>query len=139
VSHSREWRKKRMYDGGKIIAGLVIGLLLLLSPFLYNAGKAAKAPEPELTAKAKEASNCVKDKSYMQSSHFSLLDKWRHEVVRDGERYFKSSDGKIYYKSLQLTCMECHSNKTKFCDQCHNYMSVRPYCWECHIEPKENS
>jgi hypothetical protein len=34
--------------------------------------------------------------------------------------------------------MECHSNKTKFCDQCHNYMGVAPYCWDCHIAPKEN-
>jgi len=34
--------------------------------------------------------------------------------------------------------MDCHNNKTKFCDQCHNYAGVSPYCWECHIEPKEN-
>jgi hypothetical protein len=127
-----------MYDGGKIIAGLVIGLLLLLSPFLYNAGKAAKAPEPELTAKAKEAKKCVMDKSYMTRSHFSLLDKWRNEAVRGEDRYFKRSDGKMFYKSLQVTCMDCHSNKTKFCDQCHNYMGVSPYCWDCHIAPKEN-
>ena len=41
-----------MYDGGKIITGLVIGVALLLFPVFYNAGKAAKAPEPELTAEA---------------------------------------------------------------------------------------
>ena len=67
-----------------------------------------------------------------------LLDQWRHEVVRDGERYYTAGNGKIYYKSLQVTCMECHSNKSKFCDQCHDYMAVTPYCWDCHIEPKEN-
>ena len=153
-----------MYDGGKIIAGLIIGIGLLLAPFFYNAGKAAKAPEPELTSKAKEAKECVAPTPYMQKNHMQLLDDWRHSVVRDGERYYDSSKGtwhlrvlrdiedfmadagerlytttvgKRYYKSLQVTCMDCHSNKTKFCDQCHNYMGVTPYCWECHIEPKE--
>ncbi|WP_028320005.1 sulfate reduction electron transfer complex DsrMKJOP subunit DsrJ [Desulfatiglans anilini] len=126
-----------MYDGGKIITGLVIGLGLLLFPFFYNAGKAAKAPDPELTPKAQEAKVCVMDKAYMQSSHMTLLDDWRHTVVRDGERYFKAKSGTVYYKSLQVTCLDCHSNKTKFCDQCHDYMGVAPYCWDCHLEPEE--
>ena len=128
-----------MYDGGKIIVGLIIGIGLFMSPFFYNAGKAAKAPNPELTEKAKEAKTCMREKDYMTTSHFTMLDNWRHEVVRSGERYYKRSDGEIFYKSLQLTCMDCHSNKTKFCDQCHNYMSVNPYCWDCHIAPKENN
>jgi len=112
-----------MYDGGKIIIGLIVGVGLFLSPFIYDAGKAAKAPDPELTAKAKEAKECVK---------------WRHTVVRDGERYYKAKNGKAYYKSLQTTCLDCHSNKSKFCDQCHNYVGMVPYCWTCHIVPKEN-
>jgi hypothetical protein len=128
-----------MYDGGKIIVGLIIGIGLFMSPFFYNAGKAAKAPNPELTEKAKEAKTCMRDKDYMTSSHFTMLDNWRHEVVRSNERYYKRADGEIFYKSLQLTCLDCHSNKTKFCDQCHNYMSVDPYCWDCHLEPKENN
>jgi len=126
-----------MYDGGKIIIGLIIGIGLFLSPFFYNAGKAAKAPEPELTAKAKEAKVCVAQKSYMRESHFTMLDEWRNTSVRDGERYYTAWDGKKYYKSLQVTCMDCHSNKTKFCDQCHNYVDVDPYCWDCHIVPEE--
>jgi len=127
-----------MYDGGKIIIGLIIGLGFFISPFIYDAGKAAKAPEPQLTPKAKEAKSCVRDISYMKTSHMQLLDEWRHTVVRDAERYYKSPSGKVYYKSLQVTCLDCHSNKTKFCDQCHDYMGEDPYCWDCHIEPKEN-
>ena len=126
-----------MYDGGKIIAGLIIGIGLFLFPFYYNAGKAAKAPDPELTPKAKEAKVCVMDKAYMTANHFSLLDEWRHTAVRDADRYFTAENGTVYYKSLQVTCMDCHSNKSKFCDQCHNYMGIAPYCWECHIEPEE--
>ena len=127
-----------MYDGGKIIIGLIIGVGLLLSPFIYDAGKAAKAPDPELTAKAKEAKECVEETAYMKSSHMHLLDEWRQTVVRDGERYYKAKNGKVYYKSLQTTCLDCHSNKSKFCDQCHDYIGMDPYCWTCHIEPKEN-
>lgn len=127
-----------MYDGGKIIAGLIIGLGLFLLPFFYNAGKAAKAPDPQLTAKAKEAKQCVETTPYIRTSHMKLLDEWRQTVVRNSERYYTAQGGKVYYKSLQITCMNCHSNKSKFCDQCHNYMGVTPYCWECHVVPKEN-
>ncbi|MBW1829892.1 MAG: cytochrome C [Deltaproteobacteria bacterium] len=156
-----------MYDGGKIIVGLIVCLAFFLSPFIYDAGKAAKAPVPELTEKAKEAGECVESTKYMRAWHMQLLDQWRHEVVRDGERYYRPakkasemrldqqlldqwrhvvSDGKrsyvpesdkIYEKSLQKTCMDCHSNKAKFCDQCHDYMGISPYCWDCHIEPEE--
>jgi hypothetical protein len=127
-----------MYDGGKIITGLVIGVGLLLFPVFYNAGKASKAPEPVLTEKAKAAQQCVELTSYMKTDHMKLLDEWRHDVVRNDQRYYTSSTGKVYYKGLQTTCMECHSNKSRFCDQCHDYMGVTPNCWECHIEPKEN-
>ena len=129
-----------MYDGWKIIVGLVIGVCVLLYPFWPSAGKwDTKVPEPELTARAKEAKECVEPKSYIRTEHMKLLDEWRQEAVRDAKRIYKSSTGKIYDKSLQNTCMECHSNKSKFCDQCHNYTGVDPFCWDCHIEPKEKT
>ena len=128
-----------MYDGGKIITGLIIFFVLLLFPVWYQVGKAAKVPEPEMTEMAKQAEQCVEATPFMRTQHMKMLDSWRNEVVRDAERYYTSGSGKIYYKSLQLTCMECHSNKSKFCDQCHNYMGVNPVCWDCHIVPKENT
>ena len=127
-----------MYDGGKIIAGLIIGIGLLLFPLFYNGLKAAKAPDPKLTAKAEEAKECIAPKPFMKTQHMKMLDEWRSEVVRDAERYYKAGNGKTYYKSLQVTCMECHTSKVKFCDQCHDYMGLKPYCWDCHIAPKEN-
>jgi len=56
-----------MYDGGKIIAGLIIGVGLLVYPFWPSAGKyTTKAPEPQLTEKAKEAKECVAETSFMR-------------------------------------------------------------------------
>ena len=34
------------------------------------------------------------------------------------------------------SCMSCHANKDKFCDRCHDYLAVKPYCWDCHVEPQ---
>ncbi|MBN1831304.1 MAG: sulfate reduction electron transfer complex DsrMKJOP subunit DsrJ [Deltaproteobacteria bacterium] len=128
-----------MYDGWKILVGLIIGVILLAYPFWPDAEKwAAKTPEPELTAKAQEAKVCVEPKSYIRTQHMKLLDQWRDSVVRDGIRQYENSTGKVYDISLQNTCIECHSNKTKFCDQCHTYAGVDPFCWDCHIEPEEN-
>jgi hypothetical protein len=68
-----------------------------------------------------------------------MLNNWRDEVVREGNRLYVAADGKEYNMSLQNTCMNCHSNKSKFCDECHNYVAVKPYCWDCHIAPKEGA
>ena len=128
-----------MYDGWKIIVGLIIGVILLAYPFWPDTEKwAAKIPEPELTAMAKEAKVCVEPKSYIRTQHMKLLDQWRDSVVRDGIRQYENSTGEVYDMSLQNTCIECHSNKSKFCDQCHTYAGVDPFCWDCHVEPEEN-
>ena len=127
-----------MYDRGKILALLIIGIGLLLFPVFYTAGKTAKAPVPELSAKAKEAKECIEPASVMRTQHMKILDAWRSEAVRGNDRLYRSSTGKIYDKSLQNTCMSCHSNKSQFCDQCHNYVGAKPFCWDCHLAPKEN-
>ena len=129
-----------MFDGGKIWTLLVIFLALLLFPLWYQKGNTVEAPEPELTAYAIEKNDgkCVESKDFMTTQHMKLLDQWRNEVVRDGERIYFNSEGKKFDKSLQLECMECHSNKSKFCDSCHDYAGVSPFCWDCHIEPKES-
>jgi len=127
-----------MYDRGKILTLLIVGIGLLLFPVFYTAGKAAKAPVPELSAKAKEAKECIEPASLMRTQHMKILDAWRSEAVRENDRLYRSSTGKTYDKSLQNTCMSCHSNKNQFCDQCHNYVGANPFCWDCHLEPKEN-
>ncbi len=125
-----------MYDAGKIIGGLIIFLILITFPIWYNAssGQTDNVPDPKIITDAKM---CVEDAAYMKTNHMNLLNDWRDLVVRDGIRYFDAPDGNRYEMSLSNTCMSCHSNKSEFCDQCHNYLSVDPYCWDCHIEPKE--
>ncbi len=123
-----------MKDKNKILAGLVVFIALITLPFWFNMGKAAPAPELELTPKAKAAEKCVMSTEYMKAEHMQLLDVWRHEVVRNSERMFVNPDGKMFDMSLSNTCLDCHSNKAAFCDRCHDYASVRPYCWDCHID-----
>ena len=127
-----------MKDKKWIILGLVIFFGLFSFPLWYNllvkAGKAAPAPQLILTEKAKAAQQCVMSTEYMTAQHMQLLDLWRHSVVRNAEREFVNTDGKVFEMSLSNTCLDCHSNKAEFCDRCHDYASVRPYCWDCHIE-----
>lgn len=131
-----------MYDSGKIIAGIVIFLLFVTFPFYWNLGKVAAKPDPSIDTpviKQMEKKQCVESKQAMKTLHMQLLNDWRDAVVRDGQRLYVATDGKTYNMSLQNTCMNCHSNKKKFCDECHNYMAVKPYCWDCHIQPKEGA
>jgi hypothetical protein len=119
---------------------LVIFFIIVLFPFWYNRGKAVPPPELKLTEKAKAAKECVRSTDYMRSEHMRLLDLWRESVVREDDRIYTNPQGKQFVMSLSNTCLDCHSNKAEFCDKCHNYASVRPYCWDCHIDkPKENS
>ncbi len=130
-----------MYDASKIILGILIFLVLATSPFWYSkaTGQSDYLPDPVILTKDTPGKDvCVMPTDYMRSSHMDLLNDWRNSVVRDGERKFVSPNGHEYKKSLSNTCMDCHANKTEFCDKCHNYMAVDDQtCWSCHVEPKE--
>ncbi|MFC1516195.1 sulfate reduction electron transfer complex DsrMKJOP subunit DsrJ [Thermodesulfobacteriota bacterium] len=129
--------KKTMYDRGKVTAGLIIFVVMVTFPFWYNHGKAAPAPEIKLSEKAKAAKECVRPKEFMTGQHMQLLDTWRDTVVRGAQRTYVNENGKEFNMSLTNTCLDCHEQKAEFCDKCHNYASVSPYCWDCHIDPKE--
>lgn len=126
-----------MHDAGKIIGGLIIFLALITSPVWYNiaGGKADYRPEPKIVTTETE---CVMPKDYMRAKHMDLLNEWRNLVVREGQRVHLSHTERKFKISLTGTCMSCHSNKTDFCDECHNYSAVgQPVCWNCHIIPEE--
>ena len=124
-----------MHDRKWIILGIIVFLALFSFPFWANSGRRAPPPELEISAKAKAAKECVLPIDSMWAGHMQLLDQWRQSVVRQGNRKYISPNGKEYEISLSNTCLDCHSNKKQFCDRCHDYASVKPYCWDCHVDP----
>jgi hypothetical protein len=124
-----------------IVTGLAVFVLAVLSPFWFNLVTTTQAaPEPELLGPAKEAGKCVLDKYDMRANHMSLLNEWRTAVVRNADRIYVAANGHSFNMSLSTgenSCLGCHEDKAKFCDACHTYTSVNPYCWECHTNPKE--
>ncbi len=127
-----------MYDGSKVIPGIIIFVLLMTCPIWYNlaSGESDNKAEPQKASHEK----CIKDTDYMRAWHMDLLNTWRDEVVRGGDRFTKGIDGKTYEKSLTKTCMKCHTDQKKFCNECHDYAGVSDmiYCWECHVLPEES-
>jgi hypothetical protein len=126
-----------MYDTGKILIGVAIFLIIAIFPFLLGVSKSSQAPNPVIL-KAK-GEQCVESAAYMRANHMQMLDQWRDDVVRLNDRTYTNTSGVSFNKSLSNTCKDCHANKTEFCDNCHEYSSVRPYCWECHVETKETN
>lgn len=124
-----------MYNGRKIIIGLVIFVLFFTSPFLLNIGKADQQPEMSLDTPVisqLDEKQCIESTEYMRANHMKMLNEWRDQALREGQTVYVSSSGKKYEMSLENGCLECHSNKEQFCDSCHTYSEVEPYCWDCH-------
>ena len=125
-----------MYDTGKVLTFLAILVLFALFPFLYGAASGGDGKAPEVEAPSGET-ECVESKDFMRAWHMDMLDEWRDDAVRDADRKYVAENGKEHEKSLTMTCMRCHENEEKFCGECHNYVGVDPYCWDCHIDPKK--
>ena len=125
---------------GKVIIGLIIFLVLITLPIWYNmaVGKGDARPDVEiLTKNTPGKDKCVLPADEMRESHMDVLFEWREKVVREGDRIHTAPDGRKFNMSLTHTCLECHSNRENFCQKCHDYMGVKPYCWTCHVDPKE--
>ncbi len=113
----------------KFMAKIVVLIfaMVLLSPFVVNAVRGAMGSSaPTLDLVLPESGECVKDKEYMRANHMDILKEARVKTVRDGVR--------IKDYSLK-NCQTCHTNRDEFCDRCHNYVGVKPECFECHHFP----
>jgi hypothetical protein len=128
-------------DAWKIFVGLAVFVLILGAASFYNwyHGKARAKPVLEYPRAAKK---CVRDARYMRENHMKILDDWREQVVRNGNRGTILIDGKPYEKSLTSGCLKCHDNKAAFCDKCHLWAGVKRAgaelnCWHCHIIPTQ--
>jgi hypothetical protein len=131
-----------MKDKARIYTGLAVFLGLILIPVWYNLASGKSAYRPDIvikTAKLSGKDKCILPAEYMRASHMTLLQGWRESVVRTGDRNYVSPDGRAFRRSLTGTCLDCHSNKQSFCDRCHDYASVRPDCWNCHVAPQEEA
>ena len=134
----RKKEVREMYNKNVVLAGVIAFIILMTAPFWLNAGRKYTVPELEMPLIEKE---CVEPASWMRANHMQLLDDWRNSVVRAGERDYTSEhfeaghDNKTFKKSLTLTCLDCHDKKENFCDKCHTYAGVKPYCWSCHVVP----
>jgi hypothetical protein len=127
-----------MYDAAKILIGLVVFVVLAASPFWLNALAGPESEPPELVMPTNGSTACVEDVETMRESHMILLDEWRDTVVRTGQRtYVSKATGKRFEMSLTNTCLDCHPKRDDFCNRCHDYVAVSPYCWDCHVEPLE--
>ena len=126
-----------MNDKVKIFAGLFIFMVFITFPIWFTAasGNAGHKPDPK---RPSGETACVESVEFMRDSHMELLFDWRDEVVRNGKSIYVSTSGKRFKMSLSNTCMKCHTSKKDFCDECHDYVGIDPYCWDCHIAPKED-
>lgn len=135
--------EKKIYSLKAVAVGLGIFLVVFGAPLLLNMGQVHPVPQPSLDTPAiqrlaEKERQCVEPPEWMRANHMQLLWDWREQVVRTGERYYTTSQGKKVLASLSNNCMECHSNKSHFCDQCHNYVAVAPNCWGCHLPKEQN-
>jgi len=122
-----------MYDQGKVIVGIAVFVGFVTFPIWWQAFGDNEPPQlAEPTG-----DSCIESVEFMRASHMDTLNDWRNGVVRKGLREYVNSEGKAYEMSLTNTCLDCHSDKVGFCDECHDYAGVHPTCWECHIDPQE--
>ncbi len=133
----------KLYDAKVVIPGLLVFLAVATFPFWFAGGKPGKPPDLEKAkpavvkkVRAGKKGDCVEPQAWMRANHMQLLNEWRNMVVRKAKRVYVASDGASYVMSLTNTCLRCHANKQKFCDRCHNYAGVAPFCWNCHVEPR---
>lgn len=130
----------KLYDGGKILAGIVVFLIAATFPLWYGKGRAVPPPDLKFDTPAIERLKeklCVEPAPYMKANHMKLLAAWRDSAVREGNRSYRAADGRVHKISLTGNCLKCHSNRTQFCDRCHDYAGAKPNCWSCHITPEE--
>jgi hypothetical protein len=108
----------------------VIFILIILIPLGYTimyrlTAQTADPTEVFLERPDSTYKNCVKETEYMRYHHWELLRGIREEVVRYGKR------GEIGLSK----CKDCHTSRERFCNQCHDAVSMVPDCYGCHYYP----
>ena len=115
---------------GKKVNLVLIPVVIILLPLGYSvvSSQLAEPPSAEelfLEMPGPEHDACVKETTWMRYHHWELLRQTREEVVRYGER---GNPG-------LAKCMECHTSRERFCNKCHDAVSMTPDCYGCHYYP----
>lgn len=115
----------------KVVVAVILALIVVLPLGYYTlrSAVAQEGPEPFLEMPDERYQECVRDTTYMRFNHWVLLKEIRDEFVREGTR------GEIGLVSGSKNCRECHTSRVRFCDQCHNAVSLTPDCFDCHYYP----
>jgi len=91
-----------MYNKSLVIPGIIIFLLIVLSPIIYNS---TSASAPELP------STTIKTHAY---PHSIPIDTWKSEHMK-------------YVNATSIAdCKTCHANTAVSCDKCHGFVGVKP-------------
>jgi hypothetical protein len=127
----------KFYDSRYILPALGAFLVLVTFPVWRSA--AARGPGFQSPPNP-QGERCIEPKTFMRAQHMRLLVRWRDEVVRENNRVYTGSDGRTWEKGLK-TCIACHgytdaqgksTTAAAACSDCHNYVNVKPDCWNCH-------
>jgi hypothetical protein len=110
---------------------VTVAVLVILFPFGYSlfsgiltgGSDAAKVFLERPDPKYKE---CVRETEYMRFHHMDLLKEVREEFVRYGNRSDIGFD----------SCRGCHTSRERFCNQCHEAVSLNIDCFGCHYYPE---
>lgn len=115
---------KEVLPANRNSAVVTVCTVALLFPLLYSAAASvlSRPPDPFLEMPDVKYQDCVRETEYMRFHHMDLLKEVREEFVRYGNR------GEISLAS----CRGCHTSRKRFCDQCHNSVSLNLDCFGCH-------
>lgn len=126
--------RRLLHQGRGTTVVVAISLVAILVPVAYSLarhllGEVSRVPAPFLERPAAKYEKCVRDTEYMRFHHMELLRQIREEVIREGRR------GPIGLS----TCRECHTNRSTFCNRCHEAVSLNVDCFGCHYYPESAS
>ncbi len=117
---------------GKTIVLVTLPIVVILAPLahsVYDRVSAGETPTeaPFLEYPADREGGCVRDTEYMRFHHWELLREVRDASVRDGARGGITLSG----------CRDCHPSRDRFCNRCHEAVSLQPDCFGCHYYPAD--
>jgi len=119
--------RRRTFDDKRVVIAVSVIVAFVAIPFLFSliGFVAARNARPFLEYPDEKYENCVRETEYMRFHHWELLAQIREDFVRHGKRGDITLSG----------CRECHPNRERFCNECHNAVNLTPDCFGCHYYP----